>query len=852
MAKASNPRETPMMLQYLKIKEKHPGVLLFYRMGDFYELFEEDAVEASKLLGITLTSRNKGVDAIPMAGVPYHAVGEYLKKLTKIGRRVALCEQLEEPTPGKKLVERGVVRIITPGTLTENLEDDQSSQLLAMVPGQEAIYLASCDLSTGEVLARECPPVELGEMLVNINVAECLYPEGRELPPGDFNNALERPAWQFHAGEGKDLVAEIYGQGQVSLVGDLSNGLWAALGGLFSYLKETQLEQLSHLKLPELSLNSETMKMDGNTVLSLDLILNHRSLDKNHTLFSILDRCHTAAGRRRLKQWITQPLFLRDEIFQRQEAFVDLLEDPGGLESAHECLSTVYDMERLLSRLSLGRGNPRDLASLAKSLSVLSDLKANWCPGWSSEVLKDLKSRLEPMTELCATLNKYLAEELPLSINEGTVIAEGVDSELDDLRQARSKAHQWLAEYQAAEIEKTGLSKLRVIHNRVFGYSIELSRSQADKVPDYFKRQQTLKNVERYVTVELKEFEAKILSAREKSIAREKEIYEGLLKQLLAKLSDIQKRSEALAELDVFLSLARVSLTSNFKLPKLSDNKILKIEQGRHPVVEKTVESQGFITNSLDLNDEKTLLLITGPNMSGKSTFIRQVALIVIMAQMGMPVPVKSMTWSPVDRLYTRIGAADELAKGQSTFMVEMSECAHILRSATADSLLIMDEIGRGTSTMDGLAIAQAIVEKLGASLPSYCLFATHYHELTALEENFPHISNANVLVKEWGEEIIFLHQVVPGATDRSYGIHVARLAGVPDDVLTRATTLLDELRPEKTAMMLEAGAEIQMDLFRQPSSQVISHLATLNLDNVTPLEALRLLTELKDELNID
>jgi len=849
MAKASNPRETPMMQQYFKIKAQQPNAFLFYRMGDFYELFDTDAIEASRLLGITLTSRNKGEDAVPMAGIPVHALTDYLKKLTSTGKRVAICEQLEEPSKGKKLVDRGVVRVITPGTMTENLDADQSSKLLSIVPGAEAIYLSWCDISTGQVAIRECLPHELTEVLVGLTIAECVYPEGRELPEGPFNNALVRPGWHFHAKEGKQLFSEIYGSGQLHFVDELSHGLWASLGGLYTYLKETQLEQLGHLRLPDIQGSESTLKMDANTLSSLDLLINHRTQEKGFTLFWVLNKCHTAGGRRELQQWIAHPLFNHADIEGRQEVFDLLMREPNVVDEMHETLQGVYDIERLLSRLSLGRGTPRDVASLGKSLSILSDIQDKWCASWSSPILNALKSTLEPLPELCQKIETYLSEDLPINLSEGGVIATGVDEVLDDFRHARSKAHQWLAEYQAKEVSETGLGKLRVIHNKVFGYSIELPRSAADKVPEHFKRQQTLKNVERYVTVELKQFESKVLSAREKSIGREKEIYEELLADLLTHLQEIQNKSQALSIFDVYLSLSRVSLSSNYVLPELVEGKALHVKEGRHPVVEKSIDSQSFIANDLDLHNTQTLLLITGPNMSGKSTYIRQIALIVVMAQMGMPVPAKKMQWSPVDRLYTRIGAADELAKGQSTFMVEMSECAHILRASTDKSLLIMDEIGRGTSTLDGLAIAQAIVEHLGRVLPARTLFATHYHELTNLSSDFPHISNANVLVKEWGDEIVFLHQVVAGATDRSYGIHVARLAGVPDSILNRADNLLDTLKPEKPLRELQVGAEIQMDLFGQANSKVLEHLATLNLNEVTPFQALQLLSDLQEDL---
>ncbi|MGE4159243.1 MAG: DNA mismatch repair protein MutS [Planctomycetota bacterium] len=849
MAKASSPADTPMMRQYRQIKAEAPEALLFYRMGDFYEMFGEDAVEGSRLLDIALTSRDKGENAIPMAGVPVHSLEDHLAKLTSLGRRVAICEQLEDPSQAKGLVRRGLVRIVTPGTLTERLEGDGSLHLTSLVRGQSALWLAATDLSTGEVQIREGLHDRLGELAVGLTSAECLHPEGQEGPGEGWSHPCARPSWHFHQEEGLRLAVEIYGAGQKPRLESLNlpAGAWSALGGLFHYLKETQRETLRHLKFPSRELGTGKLVMDEATVRSLDLVSPPQGGDRSHCLLGVLDRCRSAAGRRLLSSWITAPLADPKAIRQRQRAFADFHEESRPLQALSAELGSVHDIDRLVTRLSLGRGGPRELRSLAASLAVLERLPGHWGKSWEAPLLAELQTALVPLPAFTHKVLKAIREDSPPDLLEGGVIAEGFDAELDSLRQARAQAHQWLAEYQAREVAQTGLA-VKVTHHRVFGYSLELGRKDAPKAPSHFRRQQTLKNCERFMTAELEAFQTRILEAREKSVEREKEIYAGLLASAVENLKVIQERARALAELDVLVGLALRSQEGSWGLPELAEGGVLEIKGGRHPVVEAHLPRGEFVGNDLALGAEKSLLVITGPNMAGKSTYIRQAAILVIMAQMGMPVPAESMTWDPVDRVHTRIGSADEIARGQSTFMVEMAECAHILRSATPRSLLVLDEVGRGTSTLDGLAIARAIVEHLAVRLPARTLFATHYHELTSMEAEFTRIANANVVVREWGDEIVFLHQVSPGATDRSYGVHVAKLAGLPASVLKRAEELVTSLRTEGAAPVVK-GAEREMDLFGGGPGKVEKRLAEIDPDTISPLQALHLIVELKKEI---
>jgi DNA mismatch repair protein MutS len=848
-------QHTPVMQQYLAIKAQHPDILVFYRMGDFYELFYDDARRAASLLDITLTQRGQSGGApIPMAGVPFHAVDQYLARLLKKGESVAICEQVGEVGANRGPVERKVVRIVTPGTVTEEalLEERRSNLLVGLNAEGERYGLAAVEASTGdfsllEVATRE----ELAAELERLQPAELILREGLALNgllrrwPG----LRERPAWHFDAVSSQRQLCEQLGTRDLSGFG--CDGLDAAIGSagaLLQYLRDTQLNAVPQLQGLRVERREEGLLLDAATRRNLELTENLAG-DTRNTLLSVMDRCATAMGARRLKHWLHRPIRDRVQLRERHHAIGCLLQARAD-EPLHEQLRAISDLERILTRVALRSARPRDLAGLAHSLAQLPALQS-LLAALDSPRLKTLSARIGEHPQVVDLLARALVDVPPLLIRDGGVIRAGHDAELDHLRQLSGNADGFLAELEARERARTGIEALKVGYNRIHGYYIELGRTHAEKVPADYSRRQTLKNMERYITPELKRFEDEALSARERALAREKWLYEQLLETLNRSLAPLQACAQALAELDVLVNLAERAGALKLSAPELGDEPGIRIQAGRHPVVEAVLQAQGgnFIANDLELNDSRRMLVITGPNMGGKSTYMRQTALIVLLAHIGSYVPAESAVIGPVDRIFTRIGAADDLAAGHSTFMVEMSETANILHNATGQSLVLMDEIGRGTSTYDGLSLARACAEWLATRVRALTLFATHYFELTTLAGELASVANVHLDATEYQHELVFMHRVKEGAADRSYGLQVAQLAGVPKAVIAMAKRHLQEL--EQARDRPPAGKAPQMTLFEPPPpSPVIEELRALDPDSLSPREALEMLYYFKRSLD--
>ena len=831
-----------MMQQYLRIKAEHPDILLFYRMGDFYELFYDDAERAARLLDITLTTRGASAgQPIRMAGVPWHSVEQYLAKLVKLGESVAICEQIGEPDSAKGPVERQVTRIVTPGTLTDSalLDEKSDNVLLALAADKSTVGLAWLSLASGELRVAEVAPQLLASELRRIAPAEVLAAEGAE-PGGCFVTRL--PAWHFDVDSGRrKLLAQL---GAATLAGygceDLTLAL-GACGALLEYARKTQGQALAHVTAVKAERASELLRMDAATRRNLELTETLRG-EPAPSLFSLLDECATGMGSRLLRHWLHHPLRDRGALEARHEALEALA---GGAEP-HAILRRFADVERIAARVALKSARPRDLSSLRDSLAQLPRLVAATPRG--APLLEALARDLEPPGECIALLARAIQPEPAALVRDGGVIADGYSAELDELRRLQTNAGEFLAALEARERERTGIPNLRVAYNHVHGYYIEVTHAQADKVPADYRRRQTLKNAERYITPELKQFEDKALSAKERALALEKSLYDSLLDALLAHLPALQRIARALAQLDVLASLAAIAARRNYCRPRFVDETLVEIEAGRHPVVENQIER--FIANDARLSPARQLLLITGPNMGGKSTYMRQVALIVLLAHVGSFVPAAAARIGPIDQIFTRIGAADDLAGGRSTFMVEMTESANILHNATARSLVLMDEVGRGTSTFDGLALAWAIARHLLEKNRALTLFATHYFELTRLALEYREAANVHLDAVEHKDSVVFLHAVEEGPASQSYGLQVAALAGVPKAVIQRARRILQSLEEHSLAR------DGQLDLFtasaapeesaEAPSDPLREALAQVNPDELSPREALELLYRLK------
>jgi len=845
---------TPMMQQFLRIKAENPDYLLFYRMGDFYELFFDDAVRAAKLLDITLTARGKsGGDPIPMAGVPYHAVDGYLARLVALGESIVICEQVGDPATSKGPVERKVVRIITPGTLTEEalLPTRQENLLLAVFQLKERYGFASVELSSGRfVLSEVDSATEMEAELARLNPAELLLEDelAEALSPV-INAQIQRlPPWHFDEEMARRRLCAHFKTQDLKGFGcdDLSLAIIAA-GCLLNYVQETQQGNIPHLRHITVERTSDSIQVDATSRRNLELETNLQG-GKEYTLLSVIDRTTTPMGARLLRRWLLRPLRDHVALQARQQSIATLIVSQH-ITDLTTCLKKVGDIERILTRIALRTARPRDFTQLRTALSALPELH-DVLAEVSAPRLIALCKQIGDHPEIQQLLTQAIIEEPPVLIRDGGVIASGYDAELDKLRDLQSNADDFLDALAERERARTGIANLKVGYNRVHGYYIEFSRAHNIELPADYIRRQTLKNAERFITPELKELEEQVLSAKQQALAIEKALYDELFDKLASHLAELEITARALAELDVLNNLAERADTLDYIAPTFSQTTDITIEGGRHPVVE-THLSQEFTPNDLSFDEMRRMLIITGPNMGGKSTYMRQVALIVLLAHIGSFVPATRSVMGPVDQIFTRIGASDELAAGRSTFMVEMSEAANILNNATQHSLILMDEIGRGTSTFDGLALAWACAEKLVKDIQAYTLFATHYFELTQLPDQYELAHNVHLEAIEHDEKIVFLHQVKPGAADRSYGLHVAQLAGVPAEVVASAKEKLIGLESAKQggSLVIKPTEEHKMSVETAPA---IIALKSLNLDELTPKQALDRLFELVKLLEKD
>ncbi|EIM03096.1 DNA mismatch repair protein MutS [Rhodanobacter thiooxydans] len=867
---------SPGMRQYLSAKAEHPDVLLFFRMGDFYELFYDDARKAARLLDITLTQRGQSAGApIPMAGVPYHAVENYLARLVRLGESVAICEQMGDPALAKGIVERKVVRVVTPGTVTDAalLEERRDNLLLAIAAGAHGVYgLAWVDLTSGRFLLSEVPNAEaLAAELARLQPAETLVGEDVAWPKlvSALPGLRKRPPWHFDGDAATRELNRFFGTRDLGGFGvDRLPLAVAAAGCLLGYVEETQKSALPHLTGMAVESASETIALDAATRRNLELDT-HPSGRTEHTLLGVLDETVTPMGARLLRRWLTRPLRSRDVLRRRHQA-IGMLIDNRRHEPLREQLRGIGDLERILARVALRSARPRDLSTLRDGLLAAPSVASAIFPDREdqeaaihrrtlhqelSPLLHALVERIGDHAETAALLARAIVEQPPVLPRDGGVIADGYDAELDELRRLSTHADQYLVELEEREKAASGIPTLKVGYNRVHGYYIEITRAQSDKAPTHYTRRQTTKNAERYITEELKAFEDKVLSAKERSLMRERALYEALLDTLTEKLEPLKTAAAAIAELDVLATLAERAEALDWSAPELSDEPGIRIERGRHPVVEK-VRDEPFEPNDLALDAHRRMLVITGPNMGGKSTYMRQNALIVLLAHIGSYVPAASAVIGPIDRIFTRIGAGDDLSRGQSTFMVEMSETANILHNASADSLVLMDEVGRGTSTYDGLALARAAAVHLARHSRAYTLFATHYFELTELAGEFASIANVHLDAVEFhdqkrGEQLVFMHAVKEGPANRSFGLQVAALAGLPKSVIADAKRTLAELERgmhQHASAPTPAGEpSAQLGLFApaQPSAAE-RMLEDIDPDALTPREALELLYRLK------
>ncbi len=846
MVKTQN--HTPMMQQYLRIKAENPGYLLFYRMGDFYELFFDDAHQAAELLGITLTARGRSDGSpIPMAGVPYHAADGYLAKLVALGVSIAICEQIGDPATSKGPVEREVVRIITPGTLTEEaLLDSRNENLLVALYQDKGRYgLSTAELSSGRFTVSELASLtELQAELARLNAAEILVDESEVDNLAGFAKTLRSlPPWHFDLDLARRRLCEQFKTQDLKgfACDDLDLGLIAA-GCLLNYAQETHRAALPHLRGITVERSSDSIRIDPQSRRNLELELNLAG-GKDNTLLSVLDKTVTPMGARLCRRWLLRPLRDQTVLTQRQQSIQQLL-TLQGVEPCQQHLKQFGDIERALTRIALRTARPRDFMQLRNALALLPALHSTLA-AFDTQRLVQLDRELGTFTELLGLLQRALIDEPPVLIRDGGVIAAGYDEDLDKLRHIRDEATQYLTDLEHRERERTGVATLKVGYNRVHGYYIELSKNQTTIPTDYVRRQ-TLKNAERYITPELKSFEEQVLTAKERALALEKALYDALFDKVMPDLAVLQVSAHALAELDVLVNLAERAETLDYVAPSFSDEAGIVIEQGRHPVVEASTE-QHFCPNDLHFSKQARLLLITGPNMGGKSTYMRQAALIVLLAHIGSFVPAKKVVIGPVDQIFTRIGASDDLASGRSTFMVEMSEAANILNNATQHSLVLMDEIGRGTSTFDGLSLAWACAEKLVRDIGAYSLFATHYFELTQIPVTYDKAENVHLDAIEHGDKIVFLHQLKPGPANQSYGLQVAQLAGVPQDVIKAAKVKLTEL--EATRQYSTDLVEVQQaDLFSAVAapSAIEQALAEIDPNDLTPKQALDVVYQLQ------
>ena len=837
---------TPVMQQYLGFKAAYPEMLLFFRMGDFYELFYEDARTAARLLDIALTTRGKSAgEPIPMAGVPYHAVDSYLAKLVRLGESVAICEQIGDPALAKGPVERQITSIITPGTLTEEaLLEDRRENLLACIHEHNGVFgLAVLELSSGRLVVMQCADNDaLTGELKRLRPAEILLGEHASLTrllDREYPSITSRPPWHFDLHSAMNLIQEQYGVANLKGFGlDSLPAATCAAGCLLHYCRETQRTHVNHLQPIRIEHRDDCIILDGISRRNLELE-SDLSGNRDYSLLRIMDSTVTSMGSRMLHRWLNRPIRDHRQLQLRHDAVAVLLADRRYV-MLRDTMGCICDLERILTRISLGTARPRDLARLRDTLGELPALR-DTLASMDSPRLQGLLAAIDARPELHAYLIRALVDCPPVLLREGGVIADGFDGELDELRRLGMDAGAFLADLEARERERTGIAGLRVGFNRVHGYYIEVSRQLSAAVPTDYHRRQTLKTGERFITAELQAFEERALSARSRSLIREKTLYEAVLARICSDLPALQASAAALAEIDVLGAFAERADTLNLNQPDFDSTPGMTIRGGRHLIVEQH-QTAAFIANNLELHEDRTMLIITGPNMGGKSTYMRQTALIAVLAHIGSFVPAHSARFGPIDRIFTRIGASDNLAAGQSTFMVEMTETANILNNATRDSLVLMDEIGRGTSTYDGLALAWACAAFLARTVKACTLFATHYFELTAIPQYFDNAANVHVEVVEHGERIIFMHSVKAGPANRSYGLQVARLAGVPEPILTHALERLRESDPMRPLIEAEPP---QHDLFNQ-QHPVLEELLKINPDEIAPKQALEILYTLK------
>ena len=873
-----------MMTHYLETKKQYPDCILFYRLGDFYAMFFDDALTASRELEITLTGKECGLkERAPMCGVPYHAVDSYLYKLVQKGYKVAIAEQMEDPKTAKGLVKREVIRVVTPGTITSDqaLEETKNNFLMGIVYVGDLFGVSVCDITTGEYLVTEVEGERsLLDEIHKFGPSEIICNEAFYMSSVDVQELRERYHVAVSSLDGRYFsddscrkvlkehfrVNNLEGLG----LGDYDAGVIAA-GAVMEYLYETQKNSLSHIVTVTPYTTGQFMVIDTSTRRNLELVETLREKQRRGSLLWVLDKTKTAMGARLMRTLIEQPLVQKEAILDRQNAVEELNMSYISREELREYLNPVYDLERLIGRISYKSASPRDLIAFRNSLEMLPHIK-QLLGEFNSRMLKEIWQDLDPLEDLCQLIGKAIVEDPPILTREGGIIKDGYHEEADKLRHAKTEGTTWLAQLEAKEREKTGIKNLKIKYNKVFGYYLEVTNSFKELVPDYFVRKQTLANAERYSTTELKELEEVILGAEDKLFSLEYDLFCQVRDAIADEVSRIQTTAKAIAKLDVFCSLSLVATRNNYVKPKINEKGNIHIKNGRHPVVELMLKDDLFVANDtmLDLNKNR-ISIITGPNMAGKSTYMRQTALIVLMAQMGSFIPADQADIGVCDRIFTRVGASDDLASGQSTFMVEMTEVANILRNATRSSLIILDEIGRGTSTFDGLSIAWAVAEYISNTkiLGAKTLFATHYHELTELEGTMSGVTNYCIAVKEQGDDIVFLRKIVKGGADKSYGIQVAKLAGVPDPVIARAKELVEELSSAditaKAREIAEASANVtqrrtvtrpdevdlnQMSIFDTVKNEdIIRQLEEIQINEITPMEALNILSRLQSKL---
>jgi len=852
---------TPMMQQYMEIKEKHKDKIIFFRLGDFYEMFFEDALIASKVLEITLTGRDCGMaERAPMCGIPYHAAENYISKLISKNYKVAICEQVEDPALAKGLVKRDVIRIVTPGTIIEStmLDEKSNNYLMAVYTSDKTTAIAYVDLSTGEFYCTQADSSELQNILSEINrlspsEAICNNEQAEAMLPKE---AVQMYPSYFDLSDCDRRIKKQFGVTSLEGLGIDSEELVKSTGAVLLYLDEIQKVALNNINNIKHYSISSYMMLDVNTRRNLELVETIRGKTRKGALISVLDKTSTSMGGRRLKTWIEKPLLNPEEINDRLDSVQELYNEFLLREELKEYLKGIYDLERLGSRIALGSANARDLISFKNSVINLPHIK-NLINNCTSKILKNMYEDIDPLQDIYELIDKSIIEDAPIALKEGNIIKKGVTPELDKLKEGAINGKQWIAELEQKEREKSGIKSLKVGYNKVFGYFLDVTKSNISLVPDYFIRKQTLSNSERYITPELKELEDMVLGAEEKLVELEYQIFIDIRSQIAQHIKRIQETASQLSVLDCLCSLAEVAQKNSYNRPIVNSEDKLLIKNGRHPVVEIQSNSVKFVPNDTDLDTKDSrMIIITGPNMAGKSTYMRQVALITLMAQIGSFVPASEAVIGVVDRIFTRVGASDDLASGQSTFMVEMSELANIINNATSRSLLVLDEIGRGTSTFDGLSIAWSVVEHISNSenIGAKTLFATHYHELTELEGKIEGIKNYCISVEEKGKDIVFLRKIIRGGANGSYGIHVARLAGIPEIILQRSEEILSALEKSeqdnhsnlyvKERKRKQIPIQNELNLFNFGQFSLIDEIKALDINNLTPMQAFNMLNE--------